>query len=447
MDERVRAVNGKPVRPDGRYALYWMRANRRANSNHALAFAARLANERDLPLLCYESLELNDPYPSERFHRFALEGVPENARRLRALGAGYVFHLQRRPGDRNPLAALAEEAALLVTDDFPRLPDPSPPVACFAVDSSCIVPMSQIPGRQYAAYAIRPKIRKLLPRFLRPVERIRLRREFRGGAQEFHTEVTEANVGALAASCAIEPDPPAVPGAAGGALAAEAALKRFLAEGLRRYARHRNDPTAHAVSGLSPYLHYGHISSLEVALKTSEYAERHKLIADEFLEELIVRRELAFNCARHAARVDSLEELPEWARKSLARHAQDPRPFTYSREDFTAARTHDPLWNAAQKEMFARGVIHGYCRMYWGKKILEWSPTYEDALATALEIHDRYALDGRDPNTWTNILWCFGLHDRPWPERPVFGLVRSMTRAGMERKFDVAAYIREMESL
>jgi deoxyribodipyrimidine photo-lyase len=410
MDERVRAVNNGDARPGGRYVLYWMRANRRATFNHALAFAAELANERGLPLLCFES------EASGRQRDFVREGSRENARRLRALGAGYVF------GECGRLAELAEEAALLVTDEFPRLPDPDAPIACYAIDSSCIVPMSRIPGRQYAAYAIRPKIRKLLPRYLRPVEPVRLRRGFHGAAED-------------------------CPAGAGGALAAEAALDRFLEHGLRRYARHRNDPTAHAVSGLSPYLHHGHISSLEVALKVGEYAERHKLMAGEFLEELIVRRELAFNFAQHAARVDSLDELPEWARKTLACHARDPRPVTYSREDFVRARTHDTLWNAAQKEMLARGVIHGYCRMYWGKKLLEWSATYEEALAAALEIHDRYALDGRDPNTWANILWCFGLHDRPWPERPIYGLVRSMTRQGVERKFDVAAYIREMEAL
>lgn len=413
MDERVRAVNGKPVRPGGRYALYWMRANRRAGFNHALAFAARLANERSLPLLCFESAAEG---ASERQRRFVREGVAENARRVRALGAGYVF------GARSRFKELAAEAALVVTDEFPRMVDPSSPAACYAVDSSCIAPMSLIPERQYAAYAIRPKIRKLLPRFLRPVEPIRLRREFRGVQEEYET-------------------------GSGGAPAAEAALDRFLEDGLRRYARDHNDPTAHAVSGLSPYLHWGHISPLETALKVKAYAERRKLIADEFLEELIVRRELAFNFARTAARVDSLDELPEWARKTLARHAHDPRHATYSRDDFVHARTHDSLWNAAQQEMLRRGVIHGYCRMYWGKKLLEWSASYEEALATALAIHDRYALDGSGPNTWAGVLWCFGLHDRPWPERPVYGMVRSMTREGMERKFDVAAYIREVEGL
>jgi deoxyribodipyrimidine photo-lyase len=415
-----------------------MRANRRASHNHALAFASQVANDHGLPLLCYESLEAN---PNDRLCAFVLEGVPENARRLRALGAGYVFSLS------DALARLAAEAACVVTDDFPTLGAPvGLPVACYAVDASGIVPMSEIGGKQYAAYAIRPKIRKLLPRYLRPISPIRLRRSFPDSRFEFHTEVTEENIPALVASR--EVDHGVRPSAAfrGGAAAAEAKLEHFLAHNLHRYARHRNEPTAHATSELSPYLHFGHISALEVALSVKDYADRHKLIADEFLEQLIVRRELAFNFARYAARVDSLSELPDWARGTLARHAGDPRPALYSREDFVQARTEDRVWNATQREMLRRGVIHGYYRMYWGKKIVEWSATCDEALATAIHIHDRFALDGRDPNTCANILWCFGLHDRPWPERPVFGMVRTMTRAGLERKTDVEAYLRELET-
>jgi deoxyribodipyrimidine photo-lyase len=438
MDERVRLLNSEPVRPSARYVLYCMRANRRASHNHALAFASQVANDHGLPLLCYESLEANS---NDRLCTFVLEGVPENARRLRALGAGYVFSLS------NALARLAAEAACVVTDDFPTLAAPEGlPVACYAVDASCIVPMSEIGGKQYAAYAIRPKIRKLLPRHLAPVSPIRLRRSFPDSRFEFQTEVTEADIPGLLASCDIDHSVHPSVSFHGGAAAAESRLEHFLAHDLHRYARHRNEPTAHATSELSPYLHFGHISALEVALSVKDYADRHKLIADEFLEQLIVRRELAFNFARYAARVDSLSELPDWARGTLARHAGDPRPAAYSRDDFVQARTHDPLWNATQREMLGRGVIHGYYRMYWGKKIVEWSATCDEALATAVYIHDRFALDGRDPNTYANILWCFGLHDRPWPERPVFGMVRTMTRAGLERKTEVEAYLREVET-
>jgi len=170
-------------------------------------------------------------------------------------------------------------------------------------------------------------------------------------------------------------------------------------------------------------------------------------MADEFLEELIVRRELAFNFARHASPFDSLAALPAWARATLSKHDRDPRPRTYTREQLERGETHDPLWNAAQKELLLRGVIHGYYRMYWGKKIIEWTATHREALETMIDFHDRYALDGRDPNTYANVLWCFGLHDRPFVERPIFGQVRYMSYDGMKRKTDIGAYILEIERL
>jgi deoxyribodipyrimidine photo-lyase len=186
---------------------------------------------------------------------------------------------------------------------------------------------------------------------------------------------------------------------------------------------------------------------LEVALAVKAHAAEAGADASPFLEELIVRRELAFNHARHSRPVDSLDALPRWAAETLNAHAADPREPCYSREEFEQAATHDDLWNATQKELLLRGKIHGYYRMYWGKKIIEWSPTCQEALETMVYLHDRYALDGRDPNTYANILWCFGLHDRPWPERPVFGKVRTMTLAGLKRKTRTDAYLREVAEL
>ncbi|HEX8985712.1 MAG TPA: deoxyribodipyrimidine photo-lyase [Bryobacteraceae bacterium] len=454
-DLRVRALNSAAVRSGARYVLYWAQMNRRVEHNHALAFAASLANSLDLPLLYYEGLGYRYPHANDRLHTFLLEGVPENRKRVRALGAGYLFYLRRNEADPGDvLYRLAADAAAVVTDDYPvfvtarhnaRVPA-KVPVPYFAVDASCIVPMSAIPSRQYGAYTIRPKIRKLLDRYLAPVQPVRLARRFRGSPGEWHTEVAAAEIPRLVAACAIDHTVPPSRTFRGGALEAEARLELFLDANLSRYARHRNEPSEHATSRLSPYLHFGQISALEVALAVRAHAQRHKLIADEFLEELIVRRELGFNFARFTGRTDSLDELPEWARRTLAEHAGDPRPALYTREDFVEARTHDALWNATQKEMLVHGVIHAYYRMYWGKKIIEWSASPAEALATMIHIHDRWALDGRDPNTYANILWCFGLHDRPWPERPVFGKVRYMSFDGMRRKTDVDAYIREMEA-
>ena len=427
--------------------------NRRVESNHALSFAADIANELNLPLLFYEGLTCSYPHANNRLHTFLLEGVPGTARRLRALGIGYVFHLRRRRSDPNDaLYCLAADAAALVTDDYPvfvaRDHNRSVPekvaIPYYAVDSSCIVPMSHFTKQEYAAYTIRPKIRKVLEACLQPVPPLRVNRRFTGAVHKLHTDVTAANILELAGSCEIDHSIAPSTEIRGGRDEAESCLRQFLDHNLRRYAKLSREPSARATSGLSPYLHFGHISSLEVALAVRAYAAEHKLIADEFLEELIVRRELAFNFARFSPSLDSLDALPDWARATLAKHASDSRDPAYTRDQFERAATHDALWNATQTELLTRGVIHGYYRMYWGKKIIEWSPTHEDALATMIYLHDRYALDGRDPNTYTNILWCFGLHDRPWSERPIFGMTRYMSLDGMRRKTDVDAYIREV---
>jgi deoxyribodipyrimidine photo-lyase len=293
--------------------------------------------------------------------------------------------------------------------------------------------------REHAAYTIRPKIQRMLPEHLRPIEPVALRRRWRGGgSREFHTRVTGGNIPELVASCAIDHATPPSRRFRGGRMEAERRLREFVANRVSRYGAEHNEPAAHATSELSPYLHFGHISSLEVALAVPR-------TASAFLEELIVRRELSFNFALHAKDPESLDNVPDWAKKTMREHARDRREAVYTREQFENAATHDPLWNATQREMLRDGRIHGYYRMYWGKKIIEWSATCEDALRAMLHIHDRWALDGRDPNTYANILWLFGLFDRPWPERDVFGKLRYMSLSGMRRKTDVEAYIKEME--
>jgi deoxyribodipyrimidine photo-lyase len=453
---RVRQLNDAAIRTAASYVLYWSQMNRRVESNHALAYSARLANELELPLLFYEGLTCTYPFANDRLHTFILEAVPETGRRLADLGIGYVFHLRRHRSDPDDaLYRLARDAAAVVTDDYPsfvaaahneRVPARIG-VAYIAVDSSCIVPMNCFEKREYAARTIRPKIHRLLPEYLRPVPRIVVKRRWRCPQSPVHTTVTCDNVGSLVAACEIDHTVAPVSSILGGRAAAEKCLRDFLRHKLSRYAREKNEPAAHATSGLSPYLHFGQLSSLEIALAVKACAARRRLIADEFLEELIVRRELAFNFARFAGPAPSLRQLPDWALATMKKHARDKRPYVYARDHLVRAQTHDSLWNATQKQMLIEGRIHGYYRMYWGKKIIEWSPTYQDAFDTMVQIHDRYALDGRDPNTYANILWCFGLHDRPWPERPVFGTIRYMSLDGMKRKTGVDIYIREIEQL
>ena len=449
MRDRIRQLNDTPPRPAGCYVLYWMQANRRVEANHALLHAAELANQHCVPLLCYEELDCTGPRASDRFHTFVLEGVPETAKALRKRGIGYVFQLRGGESDvPDAVQRLAAEAVALVTDDHPTLArQPSFPLACYAADSSCVVPMSRIEKLEYAAYTIRPKIRRLLPGYLELFKPVRLKKRYEGRPPAFHTEVIERAIPQLVAGCGADHSVPPSLTFRGRRSDAEKHLDRFLEERLRLYARHRNEPSAHATSELSPYLHYGLISALEVAVHARAHAEEHGVVVEEFLEELIVRRELSFNFARYAPQPRSLTSLPEWARKTLREHARDRRRPVYSHEQFEKAETHDALWNATEKEMLLRGKIHGYYRMYWGKKIIEWSPSPQAALETMLRIHDRYALDGCDPNTYAGILWCFGLHDRPWPERPVFGKVRYMSLEGMRRKTGVDAYLHEIDRM
>jgi deoxyribodipyrimidine photo-lyase len=456
MQDRIRVLNDAPPREKAKYILYWTQMDRRAESNFGLLHAAGLANERGLPLLVYEGLTCTYKQANDRIHTFMLQAVSETARRIRKLGAGYCFYLRRKRSDANDvLYRLAADAAAVVTDDYPtfiaaqhnaRVPEKIG-VAFHAVDSSCIVPMNRHEKRQYGAYTIRPRIHRVLAEYLKPAPTARLKHKWQAADSKWHTEVTTENIPSLVASCEIDHGVPPSLSFDGGRKEAEKHLQLFLDQKLRRYARERNEPSKHATSDLSPYLHFGHISSLEVALAAKEHAKEHHLIADEFLEELIVRRELAFNFARFAKDPESFTDLPDWCKLNMKKHAHDKREVTYTPEQLEKAQTYDALWNATQKELLLRGKIHGYYRMYWGKKIIEWSPTYEEALYTMIHLHDRYALDGRDPNTYTNILWCFGLHDRPWTERPVFGNFRWMSYDGMKRKTNIQAYIDEIGNL
>lgn len=454
---RIRSLNNAPWNPQGQYVLYWMQINRRVGANHALAHAIHLANQRKLPVLVYEGLTCTYREANDRIHSFVLENVPETSEQLEKLGIGYVFYLRAKRSDANDtLYRLAENAAVLVTDDFPvfivREHLESVPgklkIPCLAVDSSTVVPMNHFEKREWAAYTMRPKIHKVLRKYLQPWDMPKPMVRYELALPEFVTEVSAAKIPGLVASCDINHQVPVSTAFRGGAKMAKRRLKLFLEQNLKRYEQDRNQPSAHATSNLSPYLHFGMISPIEVALAVERQAIESEVSSEGYIEEMVVRRELAFNFARYAgAQVESLSSLPDWARATLRKHAVDVRDPLYTREQLEKAQTHDDIWNATQQEMLRRGKIHGYYRMYWGKKIIEWSATCQDALSTMIYLHDRYALDGRNPNTYTGILWCFGLHDRPWIERRIFGQIRYMSYDGMKRKTDWTSYLREISHL
>ena len=449
--ERIRHLNDRPERSGGKFVLYWMQMYHRAEQNWALTSAIEAGNRLGLPVVAYHELSHTVPHANDRTHRFILEGVAELPDRFAKRGIQYRFHLSRNDGDpRDLVLDLARRAALVVTDDFPAFVIPAESrriadrldVAIQAVESSGIVPLAAIPGEQYGAYTLRPRLRRLLPDHLRPVpeshptrDSLDLRLDHPG------TRVTAESLDALIAGCAIDHTVPPSLVYRGGYREAAGRLNRFIAGPLGSYGRARNQPGQDSTSRLSPYLHLGQIAVQEIALAVRDATDAPQADRDAFLEELIVRRELGYNFCCFNPNHRSLDALPAWAKATLSAHLDDPRPYVYSLEELANARTHDYLWNAIQAELLTTGLMFGYYRMYWGKKIIEWSRTPAEAQATMIRLHEKFALDGRDANTYSNILWCFGKHDRPWFERPVFGKVRYMSLGGMETKTKGAPYV------
>lgn len=446
---------GEARRPaaEGRYVLYWSQIFRRPRHNHALNYAVERANELGLPVVVYEGLRHDYPWASDRLHVFLLEGARENARELARRGIPHVFFLERnRSGRRKAVRHLARSAALLITDFFPCFIIPAQTEAAaratrvpvYAVDSCGVVPLAHFPKEEYAARTLRPKMRAALAEHLRPVVDPRPEHQKRGVELDFPwaEDLEGAEPLELASQCAVDHSVPPVTWARGGFRQAARALERFIEEKLPRYADDRNHPDRDGGSGLSPFLHFGHLSATDAALRVRDAAGVPKESREAFLEELIVRRELSYNFTCHNPRYDSLEALPDWVQRNLREHARDRREYIYDLETLEAARTHDEVWNAAQRQLLTEGRIHNYLRMVWGKKVIEWTGSHEQAFRILVHLNNKYALDGRDPNSWTGILWCFGKHDRAWQTTPVLGKIRPMSTSSARRKLRMESYLR-----
>jgi deoxyribodipyrimidine photo-lyase len=452
LQDRVRALNEAPAAQGRRFVLLWLQGQRRLRQNLAYAYAQRRANELQLPLCVYEGLRADYPGAGDRFHRFVLEGAFDNAADCLQRGLAYAFFLERPGSPRGALLKLSNRAALMVTDWLPAFihPEQTRRLAARAgcpvevVDAAGVAPLSAFPQQELAARTLRPKLHRLLPRLLQPIPEVPALVEAPArldwGFEPLALPCGEAELDAAVASCAIDHSVPPVAAARGGTRAALSRLRAFLREGLPGYAEGRNQPAARHASWLSPYLHFGHLGALEIALAVRESGAPQEDRA-AFLEELLVRRELALNFAARQPRHSEYDAAPAWARRTLEEHERDPRPALYDDAALDQARTADEVWNAAQRQLRAEGRIHGYLRMLWAKLILTWSPTAREAHRRIAWLNDRYALDGRDAVSATNFLWIFGLHDRPFPERAIFGTVRSMTSASALRKLELAPYL------
>ena len=444
--ERIRVLNRKRIQ-EGKYILYWMQASQRVEYNHALEFAILKANELRKPLIAFFGITDQFPEANERHYTFMLEGLKEVKHSLEKRGIQMVI-LHKSP--EIGVLQLAKKASLAVVDrGYLRIQrawrdDASKKMDCplIQVETDVVVPVEETSIKEeYSAATIRSKIKRKLDAFLVPLKEHEpiidsLSLDF----DSFDIEDVEKAISKLRIDRSVR----RVNAFHGGTKEGKSRLENFLESKLDRFPELRNDPTLDYLSRMSPYLHFGQISPLYIALKVSK---TRSLGAEAFLEELIIRRELSMNFVFYNEKYDSLESIPDWAKKTLRTHQKDRRPYLYSPKELENAGTHDPYWNAAQKEMVIRGKMHGYMRMYWGKKILEWSKTPEEAFKIALYLNNKYELDGRDPNGFTGVAWCFGKHDRPWGERSVFGNVRYMNDKGLKRKFDADKYVKMMDRL
>ena len=445
--DRIVELNDRPIR-DGDYVIYWVQQAQRAEINPALEYAVYRANQLDLPVIAVFGLTASYPEANLRHYRFMLQGLQDLEQGLRRRRIKLVV----RPKEPDAAAIeMAENAALAVCDRgylrFQKIwrQTVARQIKCrlIQVETDAIVPVKIASEKtEYAARTIRPKLHRQVSDFLVPLTPL----EVEMGSLGLPIDGLElGDLGTLETGLNLRSKDSVAPVDqifTGGTTAARDTFHNFLQFKFQRYAQNRNQPQTADVSHMSKYLHFGQISPVWLLLQANRHAqatEEENLTA--FTEELLVRRELALNFVEYTDAYDRYDSLPEWARDTLDDHRHDERPHIYSCDELEAGATHDQYWNAAMSEMKDTGYMHNYMRMYWGKKILEWTGRPEDAFKRLLYLNNKYFIDGRDPVSYASVAWTFGRHDRPWPERPVFGKIRYMSAGGLERKCDIASYV------
>lgn len=478
--ERLVVVNDGPLQDHGRFVLYWMRAARRPFWNFSLQHAVQRAAELQKPLLIVETLACDEPHTSLRHHSFALDGMKDNNRHFANKGVTYHHFVEQQPGQIDTLLRhLSQEACLLVTDEHPLLEQrqclanlaKALPVCIEAVDGNGILPLRAADREFTTAYSFRRFLQRQLAGHLLtmpladPLAEAHLPQLktlpncLSQKGSPFTEELLSGQRNGLHQLPIDQQTQPVK--LSGGHQAAAALFDRFLSEGLPHYVAQRNQPELEITSGLSAHLRWGHISPHQLVhhlLEQEGWTPGHLALecrgqrngwwgltenSEAFLDQLITWRELGYQLCHRQNDYQQFDSLPEWAQKTLNHHADDPRPYLYSAKELAAAQTHDELWNAAQRQLVREGRMHNYLRMLWGKKILEWSPSPKAAMKAMIDLNDRFALDGRDPNSYSGIGWCLGRFDRAWgPERPIFGKIRYMSSINTARKVSVKNYLR-----
>ena len=449
---RVTVRRPGPPDPTGKTVVYWMQRAQRALDNPALDVAVEIGNALEQPVVIFFAPVPYYPHANLRHYTFLAQGIPDIAERARKRGVGFVL----RAWPDHQLTKFCEEvkASIVIGDENPlREPDHWREVAAkklgiplWTVDADVIVPSKLLEKEQYAARIIRPRLEKWFNAFLRPQPNPKAKVEWQR-PRGLHVLPDDGSFDITEGWTKLDRSVAPVDSFVGGTGEALKLVRQFMTHKLAHYPERHGKPEVDGTSRLSPYLHFGHISPITVALAVED-AKAQRSAKDDYLDELITWRELAINFAHFNKLYDSMESAPDWAHRTLAAHVKDARSAAYTRAQLESAATHDELWNAAQLQMLHAGWMHNYMRMYWAKKILEWSPSPQVAYQTAVYLNDKYFLDGRDPNGYAGIAWAIaGKFDRPWFERPVYGTIRYMSGDAARKKFDAERYIAQMQRL
>lgn len=448
-------INDKQRNDKKQYILYWMQQSQRIHFNHALNEAIKYGNDRNLPIVIFFGLTPSYPEANERHYTFMLEGLKEVRRITDHFGMTFVLKIGNPVDQIKPLLKNAEALFLdmgyltyqreMRQDVFKYVLDFESDLHVEMIDTDLMVPVLVASQKvEYGAYTIRPKIKRLIENFRDFFHLFTVKNQTKFS---FQSDDELNHVDQLIQKLPIDHSVKKSEIYEGGYISGMKMFYEFVSENINHYPQ-SNDPSLDLTSKLSMYLHFGQISSLELYERLYELVSQGKILGeafDGFVEQLIIRRELAHNFVYYQKGYDRFESMTEpWAYLTMENHHEDIRSYLYTKDDYVSFKTHDPYFNAAMKEMVYTGYMHNYMRMYWAKKIIEWSNTHKEAFETITYLNNKYFIDGRDANSFTGIAWCFGKHDRPWQERPIFGKLRYMNQAGLTRKFDMEGYINRM---
>ncbi len=433
----------------GEYVLYWVQSSPRIEYNYALEFAIQRSNELKIPLLLFFEIDTTFPFANERSFYFLIEGLKSFQNSTKTLGINFLVGIK---DDKNlaQLSDLLSKASEIITEKgilkffqqrtqkyFSNIKK-----NIFFVDTNTVIPIKQASSKEeYNAFFFRKKILSKVEKFIKPFKLTDLLNKKQNLVfKTMNLASTQEIIDRLKLDKSVE----RIFEVHGGEKNAIKVLKGFLQNKYRFYENQKNNPVLDITSNLSPYLHFGQISPLKIIYELSKVDKNYQKTS--FFDELVVRRELSFNFCNYNPNYDNIKSLPEWAINTLTKHKSDKREYLYTLHEFEYAKTHDRYWNSAQDELRITGDMHGYMRMYWGKKVIEWTSSFKDAYNILIFLNNKYALDGRDPNSYAGISWCFGKHDRPWFERKVFGQARYMNESGLKRKIDIDKYVDRINS-